>query len=65
MTNWPLLTQVPYNEIKNFCLYHKNISTKIVMCDDCQQRQLMYEIHQVQNDNVYTSIKSIIKEEKK
>ena len=32
---------------------------------DCQQLQLMYQIHQVKNDNDYTSIKSRIKEEKK
>ena len=50
--------------MKNFCLYHKNISTESVMCD-CQQLQLMYEIHHVKNDNDYTLIKRIIKEEKK
>ena len=32
---------------------------------DCQQLQLMYQIHQVKNDNDYTLIKSRIKEEKK
>ena len=32
---------------------------------DCQQLQLMYQIHQVKNDNDYTWIKSRIKEEKK
>ena len=32
---------------------------------DCQQPQLMYEIHSVQNGNEYTWIKSIIKEEMK
>ena len=40
----PILTQrtlVPYNEMKNFCLYHKNISTESEMYD-CQQLQLMY-----------------------
>ena len=37
----PILTQgtlVPYNKMKNFCLYHKNISTESVMYD-CQQLQ--------------------------
>ena len=41
---WTLLTQgtqVPYNEMKYFCLYHKNISAESVMYD-CQQPQLMY-----------------------
>ena len=32
---------------------------------DCQQLKLMYQIHQVKNDNDYTYIKSRIKEEKK
>ena len=32
---------------------------------DCQQLKLMYQIHQVKNDNDYTSIKSSIIEEKK
>ena len=32
---------------------------------DCQQLQLMYQVHQVKNDNDYTQIKSRIKEEKK
>ena len=32
---------------------------------DCQQLQLMYQAHQVKNDNDYTQIKSKIKEEKK
>ena len=32
---------------------------------DCQQLQLMYQVHQVKNDNDYTKIKSRIKEEKK
>ena len=41
---WPILIQgtpVPYNEMKDFCLYHKNVSTESVMYD-CQQLQLMY-----------------------
>ena len=38
--------------MKNFCLYHKNISTESVMYD-CQQPQLMDEIQKVQNDNDY------------
>ena len=56
LPGWPILTQgtlVPYNEMKNICLYHKNISTESVMYD-CQQLQLMYQIHQVKNDNDYT-----------
>ena len=39
--------------MKNFCLYHNSINTESVMYDS-QQPQLMYEIHQVQNDNDYT-----------
>ena len=31
---------------------------------DCQQPQLMYEMHQAQSDNDYTEIKSIIKEKR-
>ena len=42
-----------YNEMKNFCLYHKKISTESVMYV-YQQPQMMYEIHQIQNDNDYT-----------
>ena len=41
ITNQPTTNKVPYNEMKNFCLYHKNISTESVMYD-CQQLQLMY-----------------------
>ena len=40
-------------KMKNFCLYHQNISTESVMYD-CQQLQLMYQIHQVKDDNDYT-----------
>ena len=56
LPDWPLLTQgtlVPYNEMKNICLYRRNICTESVM-HDCQQPQLMYKIYQVQNDNDYT-----------
>ena len=38
----------PYNEMKK-----KNISTESVMYD-CQQLQLIYQIHRVKNDNDYT-----------
>ena len=55
LPGWLLSTQgtlVLYNEMKNFCLYHRNTSTDSVMYD-CQQPQLMHEIHQVQDDNDY------------
>ena len=52
----PILTQgtlVPYNENEELLSVSLNISTESVMYD-CQQLQLMYQIHQVKNDNDYT-----------